>query len=216
MCPRFPEKDSQAQEGAPYRGCGLGASEPADRGARAPPAVRTPPGWAGASAGLLLVTPGPWTGMKWASPGCHWVDKTWGPSQAPSNPHTPAPPSALSLQGSGHHARPGVMVWDPGAQEGAPRRTAGHSFQVLARPRGLLGTEDQSSRCVCRGSHVSSRLAYPLRQAGRRGAPGARGGRRDLGQVSGREGVTIAPMRKEDLDTDPSPFVKIVSKWGSK
>lgn len=42
------------------------------------------------------------------------------------------------------------------------------------------------------------------------------GGRRDLGQVSGREGVTIAPMRKEDLDTDPSPFVKIDSKWGSK
>lgn len=42
------------------------------------------------------------------------------------------------------------------------------------------------------------------------------GGRRDLGQVSGREGVAIAPMRKEDLDTDPSPFVKIDSKWGSK
>lgn len=33
---------------------------------------------------------------------------------------------------------------------------------------------------------------------------------------SGREGVAIVPMHKEGLDTDPIPFMKIDSKWGSK
>lgn len=155
---------------------------------------------------------------------------TWRPSR----PRAPAgrwAADSRSLPGRSHGGRPPPTAGPAPTAGICPAPHPGSWENAGAAPparwawTGHLGT----ALCHVGGRHVASSWAaqdgpvppHPTPQGTRQPRPGGPGspagrGRRDLPRGSGQEGVIIVPVHKEGLDTDPSLFVKIDSKWGSK